>query len=122
MTTLIFLALIFLVFEVVQLVLGERYLGIKQIARGADPRSLGLSEITAFLWTIAILGYWLWMLVLLLTPLTRAHALGLLVVSSAGFSIRRGTEIKWTLVVLTLEGAVRIGFLLSLCGLVWRKL
>ena len=122
MTTLIFLAPIFLVFEVVQLVLGERYLGIKQIARGADPRSLGLSEITAFLWTIAILGYWLWMLVLLLTPLNRAHALGLLVVSSAGFSIRRGTEIKWTLVVLTLEGAVRIGFLLSLCGLVWRKL
>ena len=122
MTTLIFLAPIFLVFEVVQLVLGERYLGIKQIARGADPRSLGLSEITAFLWTIAILGYWLWMLVLLLTPLTRAHALGLLVVSSAGFSVRRGTEIKWTLVVLTLEGAVRIGFLLSLCGLVWRKL
>lgn len=122
MTTLIFLAPIFLVFEVVQLVLGERYLGIKQIARGADPRSLGLSEITAFLWTMAILGYWLWMLVLLLTPLTRAHALGLLVVSSAGFSIRRGTEIKWTLVVLTLEGAVRIGFLLSLCGLVWRKL
>jgi hypothetical protein len=121
-TTLIFLAPIFLVFEVVQLVLGERYLGIKQIARGADPRSLGLSEITAFLWTMAILGYWLWMLVLLLTPLTRAHALGLLVVSSAGFSIRRGTEIKWTLVVLTLEGAVRIGFLLSLCGLVWRKL
>ncbi len=122
MTTLIFLAPFFLVFEVVQLVLGERYLGIKQVARGADPRALGLSEVTAFFWTIGILSYWLWMLVLLLTPLGRAHALGLLIVSSAGFSVRRGTQMKWTLVVLTLEGAVRVGFLLALCGMVWRKL
>jgi hypothetical protein len=29
---------------------------------------------------------------------------------------------KWTLVILTLEGAVRVGFLLSLCGMVWRRL
>jgi hypothetical protein len=121
-TTLIFFAPLFLVFEVVQLVLGERYLGIKQIARGANPRALGLSEIAAFVWSMAILSYWLWMLLLLVTPLGRYHALGLLIISSAGFSIRRGTPMKWTLVVLTLEGAVRIGFLISLCGMVWRKL
>ena len=117
---LIFLAPVFLVFEVAQLVLGERYLGIKQIARNADPRALRLSEVTAFFWTVAIFSYWFWMLGLLFTPLGRADALGLLIVSSAGFSIRRGTPLKWTLVTLTLEGAVRIGFLLSLCGLIWR--
>jgi hypothetical protein len=55
-TTLILLAPLFLVFEVVQLVLSERYLGIKQIARNADPRSLGLGELTAFFWSTAILG------------------------------------------------------------------
>lgn len=122
MTTLILLAPLFLVFEVVQLVLSERYLGIKQIARHADPRSLGLGEVTAFFWSTAILGYWLWMIVLLVTPLGRVHAIGLLVVSGLGFSLRRGRPMKWTLVILTLEGAVRVGFLLSLCGMVWRRL
>ena len=120
MSPLIFLAPVFLVFEVAQLVLGERYLGIKQIARNADPRALRLSEVTAFFCTVAIFSYWLRMLGLLFTTLGRADALGLLIVSSAGFSIRRGTPLKWTLVTLTLEGAVRIGFLLSLCGLIWR--
>ncbi len=122
MTTLILLAPLWLVFEVAQLVLSERYLGIKQISRGADPRSLGLGELTAFCWSLALFAYWLWMLVLLVTPLGRAHALGLLVVSTAGFSIRRGSRMKWTLVILTFEGAVRVGFLISLCAMVWRRL
>ena len=116
------LAPFFLVFEVAQLVLSERYLGIKQIARGADPRSLGLGEVTAFFWSLTIIGYWLWMLVLLATPLGRAHALGLIVVTAVGFSARRGNRMKWTLVILTFEGAVRVGFLLSLCAMVWRRL
>jgi len=121
-TTLILLAPLFLVFEVVQLVLSERYLGIKQIARAADPRALGLGEVTAFFWSSTILTYWLWMLVLLVSPLGRAHALGLLLVCAAGFSLRRGSRMKWTLVILTFEGAVRVGFLLSLCAMVWRRL
>jgi len=121
-TTLLLLAPLWIVFEVAQLVLGERYLGIKQIARSADPRTLGLSEITAFFWSMAILGYWLWMVVLLFTPLGRAHALGLMAISAVGFSVRRGTRMKWTLVTLTFEGAVRIGFLISLCAMVWRRL
>lgn len=121
MITLILLAPLWLVFEVAQLVLSERYLGIKQISRGADPRSLGLGELTAFCWSLALFAYWLWMLVLLVTPLGRAHALGLLVVSAAGFSIRRGSRMKWTLVILTFEGAVRVGFLISLCAMVWRR-
>ncbi len=122
MTTLLLLAPLWIVFEVTQLVLGERYLGIKQIARGADPRALGLGEITAFFWSMAILGYWLWMVVLLLTPLGRIHALGLIALSAVGFSLRRGTRMKWTLVILTFEGAVRVGFLISLCAMVWRRL
>jgi hypothetical protein len=44
---LLLLTPLFLVFEVWQLVLSERYLGVKQIARGVDPRTLGLSEMTA---------------------------------------------------------------------------
>jgi hypothetical protein len=116
------LAPFFLVFEVWQLVLSERYLGIKQIARGADPRTLGLSEITGFVWSMLLIAYWLWMLLLLAVPLSRASAVGLLIVSVIGFSLRRGARFKWILVILTFEGAIRIGLLLSLCAMAWRRL
>lgn len=113
------LAPLFLVFEVWQLVIGERYLGIKQIARGADPRSLGLGEATACFWSLTILAYWLWMLLLLFSHLGRVHGIGLFVVSMLGYAVRRGAPLKWLLVVLTLEGAIRVGLLFSLCATIW---
>ena len=122
MATLLLLAPIFLIFEIWQLVLSERYLGIKQIARAADPRALGLSEVTAFFWSLTILLYWTWMALLLLLPLSRVYGLGLLLVSMTGFSVRRGSGLKWILVILTFEGAVRLGLLLSLCALVWFRI
>lgn len=122
MDLLLLLAPCFLVFEVWQLVMSERYLGIKQIARGADPRALGLGEVTAFFWSLTIAGYWAWMLLLLVIPAGRAYGLGLLVISLIGFLLRRGSGIKWVLVILTFEGAVRVGLLLSLCGLLWQRL
>ena len=122
MTTLLFLAPVFLIFEVWQLVLCERYLGIKQIARGADPRTLGLGEVTAFFWSVTLIGYWLWMALLLIVPFGRLHGMGLLLVSSIGFTFRRGTTLKWVLVILTFEGAVRVGLLIALCASAWRQL
>lgn len=122
MLTLTLLAPLFLLFEIWQLVIGERYLGIKQIARNGDPRVLGLSEVIAFCWSGTILLYWLWMLCLLFPPLTRVHGLGLLAVSAAGFALRRNTGIKWVLVILTFEGAIRIGLLGALVALVWQRL
>jgi hypothetical protein len=120
--TFVLFAPVFLIFEMWQLVLCERYLGIKQIARGADPRALGLSEPTAFFWSMTIIGYWLWMLLLLAIPAGRLHGLGLLLVSSIGFMLRRGAPLKWVLVILTFEGAIRFGLLISLCAALWRRL
>jgi hypothetical protein len=120
--TLILFAPAFLAFEVWQLVLSERYLGIKQIARGADPRSLGLGEFTAFVWSVTLLSYWVWMLLLLALPFSRVHGISLLAVSMLGFSLRRGSGLKWVLVILTFEGAVRVGLLFSLCAMAWRRL
>lgn len=122
MLTLILFAPLFLIFEVWQLVLSERYLGIKQIARGADPRSLGLGEVTAFIWSMLLIGYWLWMMVLLAIPIGRIHGMSLLIVTMIGYSLRRGNALKWVLVILTFEGAIRVGLLLSLCGMAWRRL
>ena len=119
--TLLLLAPLFLVFEFWQLVLSERYLGIKQISRGADPRTLGLSEVTAFFWSVVLVAYWFWMLLLLAIPFGRVHGLGLLVVSTLGYSLRRGAALKWILVILTFEGAIRLGLLFSLCAMAWRR-
>lgn len=119
--TLILATPLFVVFEVWQLVLSERYLGVKQIARGADPRRLGLAEITAFGWTMGLFVYWLWMVLLLFDRFGRIHGLSLIVVSLIGYSLRRGGGLKWALVILTFEGAIRIGLLLSLCVMAWRR-
>jgi len=120
MTAFLLLTPFFLVFEVGQLVMAERYLGIKQIARNGDPRLLGLGEFTAFCWSSLILSYWLWMVAMLTVPMARIHALCLLAVSLLGYALRRNTGIKWMLVILTFEGAVRVGLLLPLIVLAWR--
>jgi hypothetical protein len=39
-----------------------------------------------------------------------------------GFSLRRGTSLKWVLVILTFEGALRLVFLASLIASAWRYL
>jgi hypothetical protein len=103
-------------------VLCERYLGIKQIARGADPRALGLGELTAFCWCLLILFYGLWMLTLLLFPLGRLFGLGLLGLTVIGFTLRRGCPLKWVLVLLTFEGSLRVAVLVSLCVTTWRQI
>ena len=122
MTTLLLAAPFFLFFEVWQLVVSERYLGIKQIARNGDPRALGLREYIAFCWSAVLFIYWAWMLSLLGTPFSRMHGLCLVAVTAIGFSLRRNTGIKWVLVILTFEGAVRVGLLVSLIATAWRRL
>ena len=122
MATLIILTPLFFIFEIWQLVISERYLGVKQIARGADPRTLGLGEVTAFCWSAIIFVYWVWTLLLLFVPFARVAAAGLLLVSMIGFSLRRGTSLKWVLVILTFEGALSLVFLASLIASAWRYL
>ncbi|MSU64684.1 MAG: hypothetical protein EXS38_00955 [Opitutus sp.] len=77
---------------------------------------------TAFFWSTILIAYWLWMAVILAIPLGRACGLGLLAVSVIGFSLRRGGAMKWMLVILTFEGAIRVGLLLSLCVMLWRRM
>lgn len=120
MPFLLLLAPLFLLFELGQLVVCERYVGIKQIERNRDPRTLGLGEFHAFVWTSLLLLYGLWMFLLLFQPTARVHGLCLLAITAVGYGIRRGCGLKWLLVVLTFEGATRIGLLFSLCVYVWR--
>lgn len=119
---LLFLTPAFLAFEIWQLVLCERYLGIKQLASGRDPRTTPMQERLAFSWTVGLFLYWIWIGLLLGNSTGRIQALCLFLISLGGFVLRRNAPLKWILVILTLEGAVRVGMLVSLGGVLWRSL
>ena len=122
MPLVLFLAPLFLMFELWQLVICERYVGIKQIERNGDPRDVGPSEAVSAVWSGMLFVYWVWMLVLLFQSFGRVHGLALIAVSLLGYGLRRSGGLKWLLVILTFEGAVRIGLLFSLCVYVWRRM
>ena len=108
-------------FEVLQLVLAERLLGLKQIQAGVDPRESSPSEFTSFLWAATILLYWAWMALMLYSRVGVTQMLALIAVTIVGYTIRRSCGLKWVLVALTFEGAIRIGMLVSLSVILWRS-
>lgn len=116
------LAPLFLAFELWQLFLSERYMGIKQIRVNADPRELPMADWMAATWAGGLLVYYLWMITLLLHPLGRAQGVVLLAATAVGYAIRSTCGLKWVLVVLTFEGSIRVGMLLSLFVMTWRQL
>ena len=116
------LAPLFLVFEIWQLVVSERYMGIKQIRVNADPRELPMADWMAATWAGGLLVYLLWMTTLLLHPVGRAQGIVLLAVTGLGYAIRTSCGLQWVLVVLTFEGSIRVGMLISLMGMSWRAL
>lgn len=113
---------LWLLFELGQLVAGERYLGIKQIQSGTDPREHGPGEWLAFFWSGGLLVYWVWMALMLTQPVGRPQIAAMIGMSVLGFSIRNVCGLKWVLVTMTFEGAIRIGMLLSLGMAAWRRL
>jgi len=113
---------LFFAFELWQLFMGERYLGIKQIRANADPRELPMPNWIAAPWAGGLIIYGLWMFALLLHSTTQPQGAVLLAITFFGYLLRSAASLKWTLVILTFEGAIRIGMLLSLLGLAWRQL
>ena len=116
------LAPLFLVFEIWQLVVSERYMGIKQIRVNADPRELPMADWVAATWAGGLLAYLIWMTTLLLHPVGRAQGIVLLIVTGLGYALRTTCGLQWVLVVLTFEGSIRVGMLISLLGMSWRAL
>lgn len=118
----VFLAPVFLGFEVLQLVAAEKILGIKQIQSGVVPRNEIPDEKIAAAWCLGIFAEAAWALSLLTNDVTRVHAGCVLLVSLFGFSMRNSCRLKWVLVILTVEGACRIGLMVSMLGSAWRAL
>ena len=122
MLWLLTLAPLFLILEIWQLVQCERHLGIRQLATGRDPRTLPMGERLAFSWAFFLFLYWVWIGLLLGGSVGRIQALALFLISLGGFLLRRNSPMKWVLVILTFEGALRVGMLVSLLGTLWRRL
>jgi hypothetical protein len=122
MSPLVFLTPVWFVFEIVHLVLSERFLGVKQIEAGTDPRQLGPGEPQSFVWSFGILLFWLWLVAMLFQSTGRAEIVALIVITVVGFFIRRSCSLRWVLVALTFEGALRIGMLLYLLAMIWRRI
>ena len=116
------LAPLFLAFEIWQLVISERYMGIKQIRVNADPRELPMARWVAATWAGGLLAYLVLTTTLLLHPVGRAQGVVLLVVTGMGYAFRSTCGLKWVLVILTFEGSIRVGMLISLIGMSWRAL
>jgi len=115
------LAPIFLIFEIWQLVMSERYVGIKQIARGTDPREMGPDEVISCLWSSCIILYGLWMVALLVSPGMRIYGICLVATTGVGYSVRRNCGLRLILVTLTFEGALRVGILAFLSVAAWSR-
>ena len=122
MSPLVFLTPLWFLLEIALLIVSERFLGVKQIEAGTDPRLHTPREPLAFAWSTGILLFWLWLVAMLFQPLGRAQIAAMIVITLAGYAIRRSCSLKWVLVVLTFEGAIRIGMLLSIAALAWRKI
>lgn len=116
------LAPLFLLFEFWQLVVSERYMGIKQIRTNADPREMPMAAWMATTWAGGLLVYYVWMFTLLLHPVGRAQGIVLILVTGTGYLVRSTCGLKWVLVILTFESSIRIGMLVSFIAQSWRRL
>ena len=115
------LAPLFLAFEIWQLVMCERYVGIKQITRGADPGEMGPGEPVAFLWISCIILYGIWMAALLASRGRGSSGSPWSPSAAGGYAVRRNCGLKWILVVLTIEGCLRVAALAPLSELAWMR-
>ena len=116
----VFLAPLFLLFKALQLVAAEKILGKEQIEAGVIPHDQTPTEAVTVLWSIGIIAGGIWALTLITNDVTRVHAGCVLLVTLFGFSVRSSCRLKLVPVVLTIEGACRMGLMVSMLGSAWR--
>jgi hypothetical protein len=109
------LAPLFVVFEVTQIIVAQRFIGIDQIRAGLHPLEVNPRgpPFLGLFWVLAIFADYFYQVLLLFQPSQVMNLAGLLLlmISFIGLGLRRGCGLKWGLVVLTVEGAARGGFL-----------
>jgi hypothetical protein len=117
---LLYFSPLLLALELVQLIAAERLLGLKAIQRKEDPRRTALPPRLAACWSIGILLNGVWMLAMLASGFGTGRVSCMIATSLLGYTLRRASPLRWTLVILTFEGAIRMGMHVSLLMLAWR--
>jgi len=110
------MAPVFSVFEVAQLVIAHRYIGPAQIRLKRHPLDAAVIPPPFWLslgWMAGLWADYVFQVLLVFEPinLVRIAALLMIVVSLVGFTLRRASGLKWGLVIMTLEGSLRAGFM-----------
>lgn len=107
--------------DIAQLLVAERFIGMKQIRSGEHPLDTARRPPTwaILLWLAAIGLLWLYIVLLAFDPRGGLQGGLMLLVSFAGFALRRVAGLKWALVLMTIETAVRLGLLANLVMVVF---
>ena len=113
---LIYLAPVFIAFELIQLIVAERFIGIRQLREGRNPLDSAMAgrNVLAGLWLAGIFLYWSYMVVLVWDPRAGLQGMMMILTTIAGLMLRRALGLRFALVILTIEGAIRIGLLANL--------
>jgi hypothetical protein len=110
------MAPVFSVFEVAQLVLAHRYIGPAQIRLKLHPLDVSVTPPPFWLslgWMAGLWADYVFQVLLFFEPnnLVRIAALLMMAVSLIGFTLRRACGLPWGLVIMTIEGSLRAGFM-----------
>lgn len=101
--------------EVLQLVLAERVIGMKTLRSGGDPRD-DARDASWYdrIWLASIVLVTVYPFLLLFIREARLFGGVMLGLTLVGYSFRRQYGLRYALVVLTLEGALRIGVIVHM--------
>ncbi len=110
----VLIAPLFALFEVAQLFVAQRYIGLEQIRRRVHPLDAAVvpSPWLSGGWIACVAADYVYQAGLLLVPEVgvKFAAVLMLMISAIGFALRRACGLKWGLVVMTPECAARAGF------------
>lgn len=118
---LIYLAPLIMLIDIAQLLAAERFIGVKAIRAGVHPldSERRLSSGVTMLWLIGLAVLWLYMALLVIDPRGGLQGALMLMVSVGGFALRRVAGLKWALVLMTIETAIRLGLLANMLMVVF---
>ncbi|WP_309387556.1 hypothetical protein [Cerasicoccus frondis] len=102
--------------DIAQLLLTERFIGVKQIRKNTHP--LDSDRVppswVILLWMFGLAIMWIYMALLVIDPRGGLQGALMLMVSVGGFILRRVAGLKWALVLMTIETAIRLGLLANM--------
>ncbi|GHC02533.1 hypothetical protein [Cerasicoccus arenae] len=118
---LIYLVPFIMLIDIAQLLVAERFIGMKQIRSGQHPLESDRRppNWAIAIWITGLCILWLYMILLVFDPRGALQGGLMFFVSLSGFALRRMAGLKWALVLMTIETAIRLGLLANMLMVVF---